>query len=182
VDNNLTRKLSTSDPVQIAAVKGLVAGSVNLALAIALGARLPETSAVFKACLVGFVGYGVSLVLFIYALRHVGTARTGAYFSTAPFIGAAASLLLLGDAVGVGFYIGAGLMAVGVWLHITERHVHEHRHEVMEHEHSHFHDEHHQHAHGPGELTSEPHSHRHRHEVLVHTHPHYPDIHHRHRH
>jgi drug/metabolite transporter (DMT)-like permease len=182
IDNNLTRKLSASDPVQIAMLKGLTAGSVNLALGLSLGAHWPQARSLLTAGAVGFLGYGVSLVLFIHALRHVGTARTGAYFSTAPFIGAAASLLLLGDTVGVGFFVAAALMAAGVWLHLTERHEHEHRHEAVEHEHSHVHDEHHQHPHRPGELMTEPHSHPHRHEALVHSHPHYPDVHHRHPH
>ncbi len=182
IDNNFTRKLSASDPVQVAMIKGLSAGSVNTVLALILGTRFPGISALLGAGLVGFVGYGVSLVLFILALRHVGTARTGAYFSTAPFIGAAVSIVLLEDRITLGFLIAAGLMSAGVWLHLTERHEHEHRHEAMEHEHLHTHDEHHRHAHRPNDPPGEPHSHWHRHEPLVHTHPHYPDIHHRHTH
>ena len=182
IDNNLTRKLSASDPVQVATIKGLTAGGMNTALALILGARFPGISALLGAGLVGFVGYGVSLVLFILALRHVGTARTGAYFSTAPFIGAAVSIVLLEDRITPGFVIAAALMSAGVWLHLTEHHEHEHRHESMEHDHLHTHDEHHQHAHGPNDPPGEPHSHWHRHEPLVHTHPHYPDIHHRHTH
>ncbi len=182
IDNNFTRKLSASDPVQVAMIKGLSAGSVNTVLALILGTRFPGISALLGAGLVGFVGYGFSLVLFILALRHVGTARTGAYFSTAPFIGAAVSIVLLGDKITPGFVIAAALMSAGVWLHLTEHHEHEHRHESMEHDHLHTHDEHHQHAHGPNDPPGEPHSHWHRHEPLVHTHPHYPDLHHRHTH
>src|SRR5207244_5206391 len=104
---------------------------------------------------------------------------TGAYFSTAPFVGAVISILLLGDKLTVEFGAAAALMGAGVWLHLTERHDHLHRHEPMEHEHLHYHDEHHQHTHGPNDPPGEPHSHWHRHEELVHSHPHYPDIHHR---
>jgi drug/metabolite transporter (DMT)-like permease len=182
VDNNLTRKLSAADPVQIAMLKGLVAGTVNLTLALAQGAALPATGTILIAGVVGFLGYGVSLALFVLGLRHLGAARTGAYFSLAPFIGALLSLALLDETLTLRL-VGAGaLMAVGLWLHLAERHDHEHAHDSMEHEHRHTHDEHHQHPHRPTDLPGEPHSHWHRHRPLVHRHPHYPDLHHRHDH
>jgi hypothetical protein len=131
---------------------------------------------------VGFFGYGVSLALFIVALRHLGTARTGAYFSVAPFFGAALAIALLGEVTTLLFWAAAALMALGVWLHVSERHEHPHVHEPMEHTHPHVHDEHHRHAHEDGADASAPHTHRHRHERLVHSHPHYPDLQHRHRH
>lgn len=182
IDNNLTRKVSAGDPVQIAMIKGLVAGSVNTGLALALSAKLPSSSSLLATGVVGFFGYGVSLTLFVLALRHIGTARTGAYFSVAPFIGAALSILFLGDRLTFGFGISAVLMALGVGLHLTERHEHRHQHEAMEHEHLHRHDEHHQHVHSPDDSPGDPHSHPHRHEPFLHSHPHYPDIHHRHGH
>ena len=182
IDNNLTRKVSAGDPVQIAMLKGLVAGSVNTGLAFALGAKLPTASSLLATGVVGFFGYGVSLTLFVLALRHIGTARTGAYFSIAPFVGAALAVLFLGDKLTIGFGLAAVLMVLGVWLHLTERHEHGHRHEPMEHDHLHTHDEHHQHAHRASALPGEPHSHAHRHEPMIHSHPHYPDIHHRHGH
>jgi drug/metabolite transporter (DMT)-like permease len=182
IDNNLTRKVSAGDPVQIAMLKGLVAGAVNTSLAVILGARLPALPSLLATGVVGFFGYGLSLTLFVLALRHVGTARTGAYFSVAPFVGAGISILFLGDTLTTGFGVAAALMATGVWLHLTERHRHEHRHEPMEHEHSHQHDEHHEHSHGLNEPPGGPHSHWHRHADLTHLHPHYPDIHHRHGH
>jgi hypothetical protein len=126
------------------------------------------------------LGYGVSLALFIAALRELGAARTGAYFSTAPFVGVALSLAILGEAPAALFWPALALMAAGVWLHVSERHEHEHVHEEMEHEHRHVHDEHHRHSHEPGWDGTEPHAHRHRHERMVHRHPHYPDLHHRH--
>jgi drug/metabolite transporter (DMT)-like permease len=182
IDNNLTRKVSAADPMQIAAIKGLAAGAVNVTLAFSLGAALPPARAVFAAGLLGIFSYGVSLVLFVVALRHVGAARTGAYFSTAPFVGAALSLAVLREELSGLFWVAAVLMALGVWLHLTERHEHVHTHEAMEHEHLHYHDEHHQHAHSPSDPPGEPHTHWHRHEPLTHSHPHFPDIHHRHRH
>jgi drug/metabolite transporter (DMT)-like permease len=182
VDNNLTRRLSAADPVDIAALKGLVAGAANLGLALATGARLPPLTLVLEAGVVGFFGYGVSLVLFVLALRHLGTARTGAYFSTAPFLGAVLSLAVFHETPSLQLAIAGALMAVGVYLHLSERHDHDHVHEPLEHEHRHVHDAHHQHRHGSGDPPGEPHSHRHHHAPLRHKHPHYPDLHHRHVH
>jgi drug/metabolite transporter (DMT)-like permease len=182
IHNNLTQKVSASDPFQVAAIKGAVAGTVNLAVALWLGARLPSAPVMLSATFVGFLGYGVSLVLFVLALRHIGTARTGAYFSLAPFVGAAIAWGLLREPVGAQFLIAAALMGAGVWLHLTERHVHEHRHGRLMHTHPHVHDEHHQHEHPPGIDPREPHTHEHTHEALTHSHPHFPDVHHRHEH
>ena len=182
VDNNLTRKLSSADPVQIAAIKGIVAGTVNLALAFAHGAHLPALGSVAGAGVVGFFGYGVSLVLFVLALRYLGTARTGAYFSTAPFLGAALALILFREPITVPLIGATMLMGLGVYLHLSERHEHEHGHEALEHDHGHVHDAHHQHAHDPADPAGEPHAHWHLHAPMRHKHPHYPDLHHRHGH
>lgn len=182
VDNNLTRKVSAGDPVQIALLKGLVAGAVNTAIGLGLGAKLPDVPVLLAVGLIGLFGYGLSLTLFVLALRHIGTARTGAYFATAPFVGAAVAVAFLGDSLSVGFIIAALLMAAGVGLHLTERHEHAHRHEALTHDHRHTHDAHHQHAHAPGDPPGEPHAHPHQHAELTHSHPHYPDIHHRHGH
>lgn len=182
IDNNLTRPVASGDPVQIAAIKGAVAGVITLTLALIMGNRFPAVLPLIATGLVGFVGYGLSLVLFVLALRNLGTARTGAYFSTAPFVGAGLSLLLLGEQPQVAFWLAGALMAVGVWLHFSERHAHLHTHEALAHNHRHYHDEHHQHVHDFPWDGTEPHTHPHVHEALVHSHPHYPDIHHRHRH
>jgi len=182
IDNNLTRAVSGGDPVQIAAIKGGVAGAINITVALFTGQRLPDAAHVLAAGAIGLAGYGISLVAFVLALRHLGSARTGAYFSTAPFVGAALSLALLHEAPTLSFWAAGGLMALGVWLHVSEHHEHEHAHEAMEHEHLHAHDEHHQHAHDFAWDGREPHSHPHRHEPMIHSHPHYPDLHHRHGH
>lgn len=181
-DNNFTRHVSAADPAQIAMLKGLIAGAVNTGLALSLGATLPPANRFVAIAVVGFLGYGVSLVLFVLALRHLGTARTGAYFSLAPFLGASVSILWLHDLFTAGFVVAAALMAAGVGLHLTERHEHEHTHEALEHEHLHHHDAHHRHAHDAGDPSGPVHSHRHRHEPLTHRHPHFPDVHHRHGH
>jgi drug/metabolite transporter (DMT)-like permease len=182
IDNNLTRNLSSADPVQIAMLKGLVAGTVNLLLAIANGAALPQMDVLLAVCAVGFLGYGVSLALFVLGLRHLGAARTSAYFSLAPFVGALLAVVMLGEPLSGELLFAGGLMALGLWLHLAERHEHQHVHDAMEHEHRHRHDEHHHHIHGPDDPPGEPHVHWHRHSTLVHRHPHYPDLHHRHGH
>ncbi len=181
IDNNLTRKVSSGDPIQIAAAKGIVAGTVNLAIALALGATKPTFKTIAEAGIVGVLSYGISLALFVMALRHIGTARTGAYFSVAPFAGALLSLILLRESITVYLVAAAALMFLGIYLHLSEKHDHEHWHEAMEHDHSHSHDEHHLH-HAEPELLTQTHRHMHRHERLRHSHPHYPDIHHRHQH
>jgi len=182
VDNNLTRKISAGNARAIAAVKGLAAGVTNVGLALSLQTSLPPSGKLWASLVLGFVGYGMSLVLFIYSLRNLGTARTGAYFATAPFIGSAVAIAMYGEPVGWPFGIAALCMALGVWLHLTEAHEHEHAHEPLIHTHSHSHDEHHQHEHETGWDGGEPHMHEHRHEPLRHSHPHFPDIHHQHTH
>lgn len=183
LDNNLTRKVALNDATWLAALKGGVAGPVNLALAFIVGARLPQPAAVAGAMAVGLVAYGLSLALFIVAMRHIGTARTGAYFSVAPFFGALLALLL-GEPLTWPLVAAGALMAVGVWLHLTEVHEHEHEHEAITHDHWHVHDEHHQHAHPPGQEVPAGvrHRHVHTHEAITHSHPHYPDAHHQHDH
>ncbi|WP_299069689.1 DMT family transporter [Accumulibacter sp.] len=182
IDNNLTRKVSASDALFIAGSKGMIAGAVNCLLALSFGAMMPNAGMVLATMSIGLLGYGISLVLFVLALRGLGTARTGAYFSTAPFIGAAVALVLLGESTDPTFWLAAGLMAGGVWLHLTEHHEHEHAHEPLEHHHTHTHDAHHQHQHAFEWNPDTPHAHRHEHGVIVHKHPHFPDIHHRHAH
>ena len=182
IDNNLTRKISASDAVQIACVKGLVAGAVNLSISAMMGLPLPALPAAALAGLIGFCGYGLSLVMFVLALRHLGTSRTGAYFSAAPFVGALLSLGLPGESPGLNFWVAMGLMAIGIWLHLTEQHGHDHRHEPALHTHPHTHDIHHRHEQDFATDEGETHTHTHRHSPLRHRHGHYPDIHHRHTH
>jgi drug/metabolite transporter (DMT)-like permease len=182
IDNNLTRKVSLADATLIASIKGLVAGATNLALALVLGAAWPSAAHIGGALAVGFLAYGVSLVLFVVALRHLGAARTGAYFGVAPFFGALVAVIVLAEPVTVPLLVAGALMALGVWLHVSERHEHFHQHQPLEHEHEHRHDAHHVHDHEGDALPGEPHTHQHRHEPLGHRHPHYPDTHHRHGH
>ena len=181
IDNNLTRKVSLADANWIASVKGRSAGVVNLLLAAALGDTLPPWPALAGAMVLGFLAYGISLSLFVVGLRHLGTARTGAYFSVAPFVGALLAMPLLGETWSTRLMVAGSLMGFGVWLHLTERHSHLHTHEPIEHEHEHEHDEHHRHDHDEPSAGSR-HSHRHVHAPTIHAHKHFPDAHHRHGH
>lgn len=182
LDNNLTRKVSASDAVFLASLKGLIAGVVNTGLALLLGERLPALGSIAAAMGVGLLGYGVSLVLFVLALRGLGAARTGAYFSTAPFMGAALAIIVFGEHPPSLFWLSAILMGAGVWLHLEERHEHVHTHSPITHTHRHIHDEHHQHSHDFDWEGREPHIHEHTHSPLIHSHLHFPDIHHQHDH
>lgn len=185
IDNNLTRKVSLTDASYIAMTKGLAAGATNLVLAVIAGAQWPGAGIVLAAGLLGFASYGASLVLFVLGLRHLGTARTGAYFSVAPFIGAMLAFVLLGESWTWQLLLAGLLMAVGVALHLSERHEHEHLHEAMAHDHEHVHgdgDLHHDHVHEPPVPAGTRHAHPHRHEPVVHSHAHFPDAHHRHAH
>jgi len=174
------RRASNADARVLSCIKGLAAGSTNLAIALAVGAPWPTTIKALSAATLGLFSYGVSFMLFVVALRELGAARTGAYYSTAPFFGAALAIALLHEPITFQLIVAAPLMAIGVWLHLTERHSHKHAHTALHHSHRHVHDEHHQHDHAAGEDAPEPHTHEHEHMPLVHEHPHAPDLHHRH--
>ncbi|MGV8907771.1 MAG: DMT family transporter [Propionicimonas sp.] len=180
LDNNLTRRVTSVDATWLAMVKGLVAGPVNLAVAFALGGALPTPLVVAGAMSLGAVSYGLSLSLFIGGLRSLGTARAGAYFSTAPFFGGLLAVAL-GEPVSSFLVVAAVLMGGGVWLHVSEHHEHSHSHERVSHDHWHVHDDHHQH-HAEPVAAGVRHRHAHVHEPITHSHSHFPDIHHRHGH
>lgn len=180
IDNNLTRDVSSPHPVALALIKGAVAGPINVGLALFAGAAMPAADGLGAALLIGAVGYGASLVLFITALRELGSARTAAYFASAPFAGVALALLIGTESPPLMFWLAMAMMATGVWLHLSERHAHTNTHEALVHDHEHVHDTHHRHEHEPGQDAGKPHRHPHRHQPLTHTHPHTPDLHHRH--
>ncbi len=128
IDNNLTRRVAATDPVVIAMLKGLFAGIANIAIGYFYGAAIPPSSTLFASGIIGFFGIGFSLVMFVLALRHLGTARTGAYYSLAPFIGALVAMAILGEPFSTKLVIAALLMGLGLWLHLSERHDHQHEH------------------------------------------------------
>ena len=179
LDNNFTRNISSKDPLVTVIIKGIGAGLFSLILALTLRNTLPNIKVIFEAMLLGFICYGLSIVLFIFAMRSLGAARTSAFFGTAPFVGALLSFLIFHEAPNAMFYASFIIMIVGAILLLSEEHLHVHIHELIEHDHRHSHDDgHHMHEH---ESISE-HSHLHKHEVIEHFHSHTPDIHHRHIH
>lgn len=182
LDNNLTQRLADRDPVQIAAIKGLVGGTVNASLAVALGQGFPSAVPLLAALCVGLCGYGVSLVLFVVSLGRIGTARTIGVFAAAPFVGTCLSLLMLGETPSLSLVLAAMVLVVGLITALGGHHAHRHIHGAEIHAHRHHHDEHHRHRHDGVEAHDEPHDHTHSHDPLEHIHPHYPDTHHRHGH
>lgn len=180
LDNNLTRMIAASDPVFISMVKGCVAGSVNIVIAISLGGKFPAFSLVLAVALIGLICYGISLIAFILALRQVGTARTAALFSIAPFFGAMIAITFFGEPATPRLLLAAFSMGIGVLLLLTESHRYSHHHEWLVHEHRHTHDEQHRHEHDHAAKIVEPHCHLHEHEPLALAH--YPELHHRHSH
>jgi drug/metabolite transporter (DMT)-like permease len=182
IDNNLTRDVDALSPSLLACTKGLTAGAFNTALAISLGATLLTPKLLLATLTIGAFCYGLSLVLFILALRLVGSSRTSTYFASGPFFGALFAVVVLGDVPTWISWWAMGLMGLGVILLLREDHTHEHTHEELEHTHSHIHDEHHEHNHLGSEEGAEFHSHPHVHSALKHSHQHTPDIHHRHSH
>jgi drug/metabolite transporter (DMT)-like permease len=182
LDNNLTRHISDKDPVLIAGIKGLCAGSITLIIALVLGIKPGLNVHLASGLLLGFVSYGLSLVFFIKALEGWGAARTGAFFGLAPFIAAGLSPVVLKETANVLMLPALVLMAAGAWLVIREKHGHRHSHEKTVHAHVHTHrDGHHDHPH-PAVDEAAPHAHEHEHEELEHVHGHWPDSHHRHPH
>jgi drug/metabolite transporter (DMT)-like permease len=182
LDNNLTQRLTLRDPFRIVQVKALGAGAFNLLLALWVEHSVPRYGVVLSALGLGCISYGLSVVLDAYALRAVGAAREAAYFATAPFVGALAATVIVGEHLRGFDWVAMAAMAAGVVFLLSERHSHQHAHEALEHDHMHTHDEHHQHVHQPSDPSGEPHAHPHRHVRLVHEHPHVPDLHHRHGH
>jgi drug/metabolite transporter (DMT)-like permease len=183
LDNNFTRNISAKNPLEIVGIKGLGAGVFSLILALVLSRPLPNVKQIVLAMLIGFVCYGCSIVLYVLALRNLGTARTSTLYGVAPFVGAFASLLLFKEQPRIQFLLAVPLMLAGAWLMLRENHSHKHLHPAVTHEHAHTHpDEHHQHVHADGSVFIGTHSHIHTHEMLEHEHTHTPDINHRHEH
>ncbi len=196
-DNNFTKKISGGDPFQISIIKGMTAGLTNLFISYYyMNISFPGYSSIIKSLITGFFGYGLSLLLFILALRQIGASRTGAYFSIAPFFGAIASIFIFKENPGCAFYISFILMAAGIYCHLSENHDHSHKHTYLCHEHVHSHDDmHHNHNHNymrhskfnyeyieDNKIKNHVHSHFHEHQPVLHSHFHYPDIHHEHEH
>lgn len=180
LENNCTKMLSGKSSVEIVIIKGCFSGLGSLVVALLLGERLPPAGWLPAILLLGFVSYGLSINFYILAQRELGAAKTSAYYSIAPFLGVAFSMLLLGERPGARFYAALAIMASSTWLmardsiklqhtHVhTHLHTHEHRHGGLVHTHQHAHAHTHLHIHGENE---EDHSHPHR-DLTGHQHSH----------
>jgi len=170
IDNNFTRNVSAKDPLSIVIIKGLSAGTFSLILSVVLGFPLPSLKLVLLAMVLGYFSYGLSIVLFIRAMRDLGAARTSTLFGTAPFVGVAFSLLLFRESQGMIFLFSLPIMIIGAFFLLKEDHEHLHKHNITEHEHRHNHnDAHHTHHHPDNEIPKNGyHSHVHEHEVIIH--------------
>ncbi len=181
MDNNLTRDIEDLPPSLLAGVKGISAGLFNILLALSLNQTSGDIRGLAGSFITGMFSYGISLVLFVYALRKIGTSRTTTYFAAGPFIGMLGSVVCLGERPPLLHWFAGSVMLLGIYALYHEHHEHEHTHEPQTHGHLHVHEEHHQHEHD-GTEGPEPHDHSHKHERLRHSHHHLPDTHHRHRH
>ncbi len=180
VDNCVTAGLAQLAPHHITMAKGLVAGAANLAIGLIVASR-PSVGTVVAGLIIGALGYGLSITLWVAGARDLGAARAQLIFAIAPFVGAAIVWIVLGEPITGAQVFALVLAAAGVGAVMRSAHLHEHRHPAVEHDHEHVHDDgHHEHVHDEGSLGR--HQHPHRHHDVVHAHPHVPDLHHRHEH
>ena len=181
LDNTLSRPLSELDPGQVVAGKGAIGAALSVAMAFVFGEPLPAPLAALGVLACGAIGYGGSLRLYLRAQRILGSARTGSVFAVAPFLGAIVALSLGEPFGGIATLVGGGLMALGVYLHLTESHDHDHDHPALTHDHPHSHDDgHHDDHRHEGLAPGIVHAHPHTHEPRSHRHAHGEDVHHRH--
>lgn len=186
LDNCVTARIDHVSPETVVLAKGLVAGSFNLALGLTIageGMNGLTLAHVAGALVIGALGYGLSITLWVKGARDLGAARGQVIFATAPFIGAMVAWTFLDDPVTAAQIAAAVLAAIGVALSIDTTHEHLHHHDPTEHDHDHDHrDGHHDHDHPELERMPGRHAHPHGHREVVHAHPHLPDLHHRHPH
>jgi drug/metabolite transporter (DMT)-like permease len=181
VDNTASRRLAELRTLTVVTAKGVLGATLTLGLAAAFGEGRPEAWRAVVLLLAGATGYGLSLRLYLLAQRRIGSARTASVFALAPFIGAAIGLAVVPTHLGWSTFAAALLFAVGVGLHVSERHAHAHQHEATAHEHAHRHDDgHHMHTHDAP--VEGEHSHPHEHQPVAHAHEHGEDVHHGHSH
>ncbi len=190
LDNHLTALIDGITPAESTFWKGLIAGTTNLTIGLALD-PITELYPVLAALAIGVWSYGFSIVLYIAGAQAIGATRAQVVFASAPFFGVALSILVLGDSLGPAHVASGLLFVTAIGLLALEQHGHVHEHGAIEHEHAHRHDDgHHDHDHDENDAVghdrdssnSVRHTHRHRHRALVHAHPHWPDLHHRHPH
>lgn len=116
LENNCTRNLSCSDPLEIVVIKGFGSGIGSVVIGLAAGETLPMWGDVLKILLLGFVAYGLSSYFYVYAQRDLGAAKTSAYYAVAPFIGVLLSFIIFREIPGALFFIALAIMIAGTWM------------------------------------------------------------------
>ncbi len=169
-ENNCTKMISNKSSTEIVVIKGCFSGMGSFIIALALGERIPEAKWIAAILFLGFVSYGLSIKFYIMAQQHFGAAKTSAYYSIAPFLGVAFSMVILGERPAMQFYIAMAIMAAGTAVMVKDTislqhthehehiHTHEHRHGDLVHTHEHTHTHTHLHTHSS---NSEIHTHTH---------------------
>ena len=180
LDNNFTALIDGISPEDSTFWKGLIAGSCNLAIGLALFPWELGWNWLW-ALVLGMASYGLSVSLYIRSAQGIGATRAQMIFAASPFFGVLLSVLWLHETLTLLQVTAAFVLTGSIILLFRDRHAHAHEHIQATHEHEHGHDDgHHGHAHVPP--TGGEHSHVHSHEPMVHRHPHWPDLHHRHAH
>jgi drug/metabolite transporter (DMT)-like permease len=182
LDNSVTSRIDQVSPQHVTFLKGIAAGTVNLMLGLAVtGMGSVGGWSVLGALVIGGLGYGASITLWVRGAQQLGAARGQVIFATAPFLGAVIAWIVLTDPIEAVQLVAMAVAALGIALSLRSDHLHTHWHEYMVHTHEHDHaDGHHDHIHADGFVGR--HSHVHEHAALAHAHPHVPDLHHRHEH
>jgi drug/metabolite transporter (DMT)-like permease len=179
VDNSATAAIDQITPSHITLAKGVIAGGTNLIIGLTT-TSIPDITPVLWALLIGAIGYGASITLWVAGARDLGAARGQLVFATAPFVGAVVAWSVFAEPITARELVAFGIAAGGVAFVLGSHHDHDHTHEPLSHSHDHQHDEHHDHRHEP--VVSGRHTHHHEHYPITHLHPHVPDLHHRHDH
>ena len=181
-ENNCTKMLSNKDPIEIVTIKGCFSGLGSIIIALIIGEKFPDLIWLFTVMLLGFIAYGLSICLYIIAQKHLGAAKTSAYYSVAPFLGVAFSMLLLHEKPTLQFYIAFLIMIIATIIMVKDTitlqhthehehiHSHEHRHGDIVHTHMHSHKHTHLHIH-KGEVENHEHN-ENTDELKEHTHNH----------
>lgn len=180
-ENNMTKKLSCKNPVQIVAIKGFGSGFGALFIALTIADLQWNLLLVFLGLLLGFCSYGLSIYFYIRAQRILGATLTSAYYAAAPFIGVILSFVLLHESLNWMFALALFIMLVGSYIAVSDNHTHEHIHEALTHNHRHSHNDNH-HFHDHDDACDSEHSHIHTHCLIEHAHEHLPDSQHTHLH
>ena len=178
-ENNCTKMISNKSSIEIVVIKGTFSGLGSLFVALILGERIPRIHWLICILVLGFVSYGLGIYFYITAQKDLGAAKTSAYYSIAPFLGVAFSMLLLNEKPGIQFYVALIIMGISTCFLVKDTielqhthehehtHTHKHRHGDIVHTHEHTHVHTHLHVH-----TGDSENHSHEHEIREHIHAH----------